>query len=80
MNIFKKEIHSFKLERLRKRNEEFSERAETAEFQVASINQEYRKLLQQRDVSSFLLKECIIKKDREITISIYYISLDCRMN
>lgn len=36
-------------EKLKGHNEELSERAETAEYQIATISQEYRKLLQERD-------------------------------
>ena len=40
----------FQYDRLKRRNEELSERADTAEFQVGTISQEYRKLLQQKEV------------------------------
>ena len=36
-------------EKLKKHNEELGERAETAEYQIATISKEYRKLLQERD-------------------------------
>ena len=41
----------FQYDRLKRRNEELTERADTAEFQVGTISQEYRKLLQQKEVS-----------------------------
>ena len=44
----------FQYDRLKKRNEELSDRADTAEFQVGTISQEYRKLLQQKEVSACL--------------------------
>lgn len=34
---------------MKKHNEELNERAETAEYQIATISQEYRKLLHERD-------------------------------
>ena len=47
-------MFTLQLERLKKRNEELEERSDTAEYQVASINQEYRKLLQEKDVSKVM--------------------------
>ena len=47
-------------EKLQRRNEELGERADTAEYQIATISQEYRKLIQEKDVGatvSFLFKE-----------------------
>ena len=40
----------FQWEKLQKHSEEVRERAETAECQIAAISQEYRKLLQEKDV------------------------------
>ena len=36
-------------DKLKKHSEEVNERAETAEYQIATISQEYRKLLQEKD-------------------------------
>lgn len=44
-------IQLLQWEKLQKHSEEVRERAETAECQIAAISQEYRKLLQERDVS-----------------------------
>lgn len=41
--------HILQWEKLKKHSEELGERAETAEYQIATISQEYRKLLQERD-------------------------------
>lgn len=49
--------YQIELERLKKRNEELEERSDTAEYQVASINQEYRKLLQEKDEEVKKLRE-----------------------
>ena len=37
-------------EKLQRHSEEVRERAETAECQIAAISQEYRKLIQEKDV------------------------------
>ena len=44
-------LHFVKLEQVKKRRDEETERADTAEFQVSTISQEYRKLLQQKEVN-----------------------------
>ena len=41
-------VHS-QWEKLKKHSEELNERAETAEYQVGTISQEYRKLFQDKD-------------------------------
>ena len=38
-------------ERVKQHNEELSERADTAEFQISTISKEYRKLFQEKEVS-----------------------------
>ena len=43
--------HLLQWEKLQKYSEEVHERAETAECQIAAISQEYRKLIQEKDVS-----------------------------
>ena len=43
-------VSHVKLEQVKKRRDEETERADTAEFQVSTISQEYRKLLQQKEV------------------------------
>ena len=40
-------------EKLQRHSEEVRERAETAECQITTISQEYKKLIQERDVSHF---------------------------
>ena len=49
---------SLQWEKLQRHSEEVRERAETAECQIATISQEYRKLIQEKDVcenvSSFM--------------------------
>jgi len=42
---------SLQQEKAQKHKDELSERAETAEFQIATLSQEYRKLFQEKDVS-----------------------------
>ena len=41
-------------EKLQKHSEEVRERAETAECQIAAISQEYRKLIQEKDVCNIM--------------------------
>ena len=48
-------------EKLKSHNEEVNERVETAECQIATISQEYRKLLVERDEE---LKRCKMENDK----------------
>lgn len=44
-------ISSTQQEKAKQLKDELIERAETAEFQIATLSQEYRKIFQEKDVS-----------------------------
>ena len=49
VNVTYLTVVHFQWEKLKKHSEELNERAETAEYQIATISQEYRKLFQDKD-------------------------------